>query len=76
MFKKRKIYEIEDVSSIKLSEREFAIEELERRRAEINSELESLMRPYSKLTKNKAIAKRKRRSENPPNEWRKKKLDK
>ncbi len=74
LFSKKRMYDTEDVSSVKISERESVIEDLERRRSEINAELEAIMRPYAKLTKNKAIAKRRRRGANPPNEWRKTKI--
>ncbi len=69
LFSKKKHYDIEDTDSLRVSEREEAINALEEQRQNINRELEEIMRGYAKLTKNKKLVKRRYRH-NPPNEWR------
>ena len=59
LFSKRKYDDLDDVSLLTEDEKAEALKSLEARRIEINTELESLMRSYARLTKNRKIAKKK-----------------
>ena len=58
LFSKRKFDDLDDVTLLTEDEKAEALKSLEARRDEINEELESLMRAYARLTKNRKIARR------------------
>ena len=70
-FSKKKYDELDDVSLMTESEKEKALQSLEARRNEINSELEVLMVKYARLTKNRKIAKRRYKMGKAPNDFNK-----
>ena len=74
-FKKRKYDELDDITQMTESERENLIISLENRRYAINEELESLMVSYSKLTKNRALRRRKYKMGKSPNDYKPSKAD-
>jgi len=68
-FSRRKYDELDDVSQMTESEKEKAILELEARRYAINEELELLMVRYSRLTRNRALRRRKYKMGSAPNDY-------
>jgi hypothetical protein len=73
-FSKKRIYELDDVSSMTAEEREEAIISLEKRRLEVSAELEGLMRSYAKLTKKRSLRARKYKLGKAPNDYNSDKL--
>ena len=69
LFSKRKYDDLDDVSLLTEEEKEKALKTLEARRYAINEELERLMASYSRLTKNRKIARRKFRMGKAPNDY-------
>ncbi len=56
----KKVYVPEDIYTVKQSEKENAIRELEKRRSDINREIEEILVPYSKLVKKRSLARHKK----------------
>ena len=71
LFLKRRRYdELDDLSTMREGEKGKAIFDLESRRYEINAEIELLMAKYSKLTKKRAVRKRRHKMGKAPNDYR------
>lgn len=68
IFSKNKAYDTEDVGSIKISERDVAINALEKRRYEINSEIEEIIKSYAKLIKRRELSRRRYKMGHSPND--------
>ncbi len=66
---KRKLYDDVAPEEIKLSEREAAINSLGASRAEVDREIEELLRSYARLAKKSTLARRKGRHGERPNAW-------
>lgn len=58
-FSKKRYTDLDDVSLMTEEEKAEAVVALEKRRCEINEELERLMASFARLTKNRKIKKRK-----------------
>lgn len=65
----KRIYDDTEIAEIKLTEREAAIRSLEKQRADVNREIEELLRSYAKLSGRAALARRKYRVGEAPNDW-------